>query len=151
MGMWNPQLLAHHTLLLLSANMQDCQQDNQCEEPCSPAIIGKGIEATRLEVLHEELRTQIGSCTSQHHANADQQQGRGWLSNQLWHLQQRGCPNQRRPQQKGEAGRIFMGEAYPQPGVTTFFPPKIPAKAPMRSGTGLNEASSPVAEQQRKQ
>ncbi len=36
-------------------------------------------------------------------------------------------------------------------GVTTFFPPKIPAKAPVCSGTGLNEASSPVAEQQRKQ
>src|SRR5437763_8114792 len=28
-------------------------------------------------------------------------------------------------------------------GVTTFFPPKIPAKVPARSGTGLNEASSP--------
>jgi pimeloyl-ACP methyl ester carboxylesterase len=36
-------------------------------------------------------------------------------------------------------------------GVTTFFPPKIPAKAPVRSGTGLNEASSPVSEQQGKQ
>jgi hypothetical protein len=35
-------------------------------------------------------------------------------------------------------------------GVPTFFPPKIPAKAPARSRTGLNEAGSPVAWQQRK-
>src|SRR6266566_2445843 len=32
-----------------------------------------------------------------------------------------------------------------QVGVPTFFPPKIPAKAPARSRTGLNEAGSPVA------
>jgi len=35
-------------------------------------------------------------------------------------------------------------------GVPTFFPPSIPAKAPVRSRTGLNEAGSPVAWQQRK-
>src|SRR5713101_10163055 len=35
-------------------------------------------------------------------------------------------------------------------GVPTFFPPRIPAKAPARSQTGLNEAGSPVAWQQRK-
>ncbi len=42
-------------------------------------------------------------------------------------------------------------EVVARDGVTTFFPPKIPAKALVRSGTGLNEANSPVSEQQRKQ
>ncbi len=45
-------------------------------------------------------------------------------------------------------GQEILG--HRRSGVPTFFPPKIPAKAPARSRTGLNEAGSPGAWQQRK-
>src|SRR2546426_3416090 len=47
-----------------------------------------------------------------------------------------------------QTGSIFRGRY--ELGVPTFLPPKIPAKAPAHSQTGLSEAGSPVAWQQRK-
>src|SRR5689334_11737122 len=90
--------------------VENSGEQDEYDKPRAPAIVGKGHHGSLLKILHEEFRTEIGRDTRYDHTHKNKLKRLACLTKKLWDLQRARQENQRRSQQEGEAGRVFIIE-----------------------------------------
>ncbi len=90
-----------------------CVQDER-DKSSAPAIVSERIEVALLEILHQKLCAEKCSNARYYRSYKNKLKCRRRLTEQLRYFKCASQENQRRTQQEGEAGSVFIIEAYSQ-------------------------------------